>query len=80
MAKIETEAEQILEELSKALENVPELEDDEDKDVNKEFYIVDNLNLTREDKSIKEDSSKIVRNARTDKNGNVVVKKADWIN
>ena len=80
MAKIETEAEQILEELSKALENVPELEEDEDKDVNKEFYIVDNLNLTREDKSTKGDSSKIVRNARTDTNGHVVVKNADWIN
>lgn len=80
MAKIETEAQQILDELSKALENIPELEENEDEDVNKDFYIVDNLNLSRKDESEKEDSSKIVRNARTDKNGNIVVKKADWIN
>ncbi|MCQ2965020.1 MAG: aspartyl/glutamyl-tRNA amidotransferase subunit C [archaeon] len=80
MAKIETEAQQILDELSKALENIPELEENENEDVNKDFYIVDNLNLSRKDESEKEDSSKIVRNARTDKNGNIVVKKADWIN
>lgn len=80
MAKIETEAQQILDELSKALENIPELEENEDEDVNKDFYIVDNLNLSRKDESEKEDSSKIVRNARTDKNGNIIVKKADWIN
>lgn len=80
MAKIETEAQQILDELSKALENIPELEENEDEDVNKDFYIVDNLNLSRKDESEKEDSAKIVRNARTDKNGNIIVKKADWIN
>ena len=80
MTKIENEAEQILEELSKALENIPELEDTDDGKFNKNFYIVDNLNLSRNDESEKTDSSKIVRNARTDKKGNIVVKKADWIN
>ena len=42
--------------------------------------ITDNLNLNREDESEEKDPSKIVRNARTDKDGNVIVKRADWIN
>ena len=28
--------------------------------------------------AIEKDASKIVRNARTDKDGNVIVKKAEW--
>lgn len=67
---IEKDAEKILEEFSKTLDKVPELEGT--------YYITDNLNLNREDESEQNDSSKIVRNARTDKDGNVVVKKAEW--
>ena len=67
---IEKDAEKILEEFSKTLDQVPELEGT--------YYITDNLNLNREDESVQNDASKIVRNARTDKDGNVVVKKAEW--
>ncbi|MDO5819708.1 MAG: Asp-tRNA(Asn) amidotransferase subunit GatC [Methanobrevibacter sp.] len=67
---IEKDAEKILEEFSKTLDKVPELEGT--------YYITDNLNLNREDESVQNDSTKIVRNARTDKDGNVVVKKAEW--
>ncbi|ADC46992.1 Asp-tRNA(Asn)/Glu-tRNA(Gln) amidotransferase subunit C GatC [Methanobrevibacter ruminantium M1] len=67
---IEKDAEKILEEFSKTLDQVPELEGT--------YYITDNLNLNREDESEEKDASKIVRNARTDKDGNVIVKRADW--
>lgn len=67
---IEKDAEKILEEFSKTLDEVPELEGT--------YYITDNLNLNREDESEQNDATKIVRNARTDKDGNVVVKKAEW--
>ena len=67
---IEKDAEKILEEFSKTLDQVPELEGT--------YYITDNLNLNREDESEEKDPSKIVRNARTDKDGNVIVKRAEW--
>ena len=67
---IEKDAEKILEEFSKTLDQVPELEGT--------YYITDNLNLNRDDESEEKDPSKIVRNARTDKDGNVIVKKAEW--
>ena len=67
---IEKDAEKILEEFSKTLDKVPELEGT--------YYITDNLNLNREDEAEEKDPSKIVRNARNDKDGNVVVKKAEW--
>ena len=67
---IEKDAEKILEEFSKTLDQVPELEGT--------YYITDNLNLNREDESEEKDPTKIVRNARTDKDGNVIVKRADW--
>ena len=67
---IEKDAEKILEEFSKTLDKVPELEGT--------YYITDNLNLNREDEAEEKDASKIVRNARTDKDGNVIVKKAEW--
>ena len=50
---IEKDAEKILEEFSKTLDTVPELEGT--------YYITDNLNLNRDDKD-----------------GNVIVKKAEW--
>ncbi len=68
---IEKDAEEILEKFSKALDDVPELEGT--------VYITDNLNLNRNDESEQFDSTKIVRNAKTDKKGNVIVKKADWL-
>ena len=67
---IEKDAEKNLEEFSKTLDKVPELEGT--------YYITDNLNLNREDESEQNDSEKIVRNARTDKDVNIVVKKAEW--
>ncbi len=70
--EIKEDAEKILKEFSKTLEAIPDLEET--------YYITDNLNLTRKDESVLKDSSKILRNAKTDKNGNLVVKKADWTN
>ena len=70
--EIKEDAEKILNEFSKTLETIPDLEET--------YYITDNLNLTRKDESVSKDSSKILRNAKTDKNGNLIVKKADWTN
>lgn len=70
--EIKEDAEKILKEFSKTLESIPDLEET--------YYITDNLNLTRKDEAVSKDSSKILRNAKTDKNGNLVVKKADWTN
>ena len=63
--KIEKDAENILNKFSKTLENIPDLEET--------WYITDNLNLTREDKSHEKHPEKILRNA-------LVVKRADWVN
>ncbi|ADL58405.1 Asp-tRNA(Asn) amidotransferase subunit GatC [Methanothermobacter marburgensis] len=68
--KIEKEAEKILEEFSRALENVPELEET--------YYIVDNLNRTSEDEVEKTDPEKILRNAPVDEDGNIVVERGEW--
>ena len=70
--KIEKDAEKILDEFSKILENVPDLEET--------HYLVDSVNLTREDIPITQNTEKIMKNAKTDKDGNLIVKKADWIN
>ncbi|WP_295589409.1 Asp-tRNA(Asn) amidotransferase subunit GatC [uncultured Methanobrevibacter sp.] len=67
---IEKDAEDIIEKFSKILEDIP--------DSDETWYITDNLNLTREDKSQAKNPEKILRNARIDKEGNLVVKKADW--
>ena len=67
---IEKDAEDIIEKFSKILEDIP--------DSDETCYITDNLNLTREDKSQAKNPEKILRNARIDKDGNLVVKKADW--
>ena len=67
---IEKDAEKIIDEFSKTLDNIPDSEET--------WYITDNLNLTREDKSQAKNPEKILRNARIDKEGNLVVKKADW--
>lgn len=68
----EKNAEKILESFSKILDTVPELEET--------WYIVDNLNLTRKDEAHEKNPEKIKNNARLDKDGNIIVKKADWIN
>ena len=67
---MEKDAEDIIEKFSKILEDIP--------DSDETWYITDNLNLTREDKSQAKNPEKILRNARIDKEGNLVVKKADW--
>ena len=68
---IENDAKEILNNFSTALNKISN--DDET------YYITDNLNLDRLDKSNPKDSSKILRNAKTDKENKVIVKKADWI-
>ncbi|MCC7553211.1 MAG: Asp-tRNA(Asn) amidotransferase subunit GatC [Methanobacteriaceae archaeon] len=70
--KIEKNVEKILDRFSKTLESVPELEET--------WYITDNLNLSRKDEAHQKDPERIRRNAKLDKDGNVIVKKADWIN
>lgn len=69
--RIEKDAEKIVEEFSEKLKDIPDLEET--------WYITDNLNLTRKDGSCEKNPDKILRNARIDKDGNVIVKKADWI-
>ena len=61
-----------LEKFSKILEDIP--------DSDETWYITDNLNLTRKDESNEKNPEKILRNARIDKEGNLVVKRADWTN
>lgn len=70
--KIEKDAEKIVEEFSKTLDNIPDLEET--------WYITDNLNLTRKDESHEKNPEKILRNANIDKDGNLIVKKAEWVN
>ena len=68
--KIEKEAEKILEEFSKTLENIPELEET--------YYIVDNVNLTREDTPQKKNPERILKNTQVDNEGNMIVEKSKW--
>ena len=70
--EIKEDAEKILKEFSKTLENIPDLDET--------YYITDNLNLTRSDKNKQFNATKIKRNAKLDKDGNLIVKKADWTN
>jgi len=70
--KIEKEAEKILKDFSKTLESIPDLEET--------HYLIDNVNLTRNDIAEKKNPEKILKNMKTDKDGNILVKKADWIN
>ncbi|MGC9516104.1 MAG: Asp-tRNA(Asn) amidotransferase subunit GatC [Methanomicrobiales archaeon] len=69
--KIEKEAEEILEKFSKVLENIPELEET--------HYIVDNINLTREDLAEDKNPDKILRNAHIDEDGNLIAEKGKWV-
>ncbi|MCL2116124.1 MAG: Asp-tRNA(Asn) amidotransferase subunit GatC [Methanobrevibacter sp.] len=70
--KIEKDAEKILKEFSKTLENIPDLEET--------HYSIGNVNSTREDVATKQNPDKIMKNSKTDKEGNLIVKKAEWIN
>jgi aspartyl-tRNA(Asn)/glutamyl-tRNA(Gln) amidotransferase subunit C len=70
--KIEKEAEKILEKFSKALENIPDLEET--------HYIVDNVNLTRKDRGEDKNPQKILRNAEVDEEGNLIAEKGKWVN
>jgi aspartyl-tRNA(Asn)/glutamyl-tRNA(Gln) amidotransferase subunit C len=69
--KIEKEAEIILEKFSQVLENIPELEET--------HYIVDNVNLSREDVGRDKDPQKILRNAHVDGEGNLIAEKGKWV-
>jgi len=69
--KIEKEAEEILKKFSKALEDIPELEET--------HYIVDNVNLTRPDCGEEKNPEKILRNAEVDEEGNVIAEKGKWV-
>ncbi|MDO5849176.1 MAG: Asp-tRNA(Asn) amidotransferase subunit GatC [Methanobrevibacter sp.] len=69
--EIKEDAEKIVEEFSEKLADIPDLEET--------WYITDNLNLTRKDEAHEKNPEKILRNARIDKDGNLIVKKADWI-
>ena len=69
--KIEKEAELILQKFSKALENIPELEET--------HYMVDNVNLNREDVGRDKNPDKILRNARIDEESNLIVEKGKWV-
>ena len=69
--KIEKEAEKILESFSEALKDIPELEET--------HYMVDNVNLSREDVAEEKNPEKILRNAHTDENGNLIADKAKWV-
>ncbi|OPY27138.1 MAG: aspartyl/glutamyl-tRNA amidotransferase subunit C [Methanobacterium sp. PtaU1.Bin242] len=69
--KIEKEAEIILEKFSKALEDIPDLEET--------HYMVDNVNLSREDAARDKKQDKILRNTNIDEEGNVVVEKGKWV-
>ena len=69
--EIKEDAEKIVEEFSEKLADIPDLEET--------WYFTDNSNFTRTDIAHKKNSEKILRNARIDKDGNLIVKKADWI-
>jgi len=68
--KIEKEAEEILKKFSEALQDIPQLEET--------YYLVDNLNRERKDEAHEKDSTKILRNAQVDEDGNVIVEKGKW--
>jgi aspartyl-tRNA(Asn)/glutamyl-tRNA(Gln) amidotransferase subunit C len=69
--KIEKEAEQILEKFSEALKDIPDLEET--------HYMVDNVNLTRDDVAETKDPERILRNAHTDEDGNIISEKGKWV-
>jgi aspartyl-tRNA(Asn)/glutamyl-tRNA(Gln) amidotransferase subunit C len=69
--KIEKEAEEILKSFSEALKDIPELEET--------HYMVDNVNLSRQDCAEDKNSEKILRNAHVDEDGNLIAEKGKWV-
>lgn len=69
--KIEKEAEKILQKFSQALTNIPELEET--------HYMVDNVNLSRNDEAEDKNPEKIIRNAQVDEEGNIIAEKGKWV-
>jgi len=69
--KIEKEAETILKKFSEALKDIPDLEET--------HYMVDNVNLSRDDIAEDKNPEKILRNAHTDENGNIIAEKGKWV-
>jgi aspartyl-tRNA(Asn)/glutamyl-tRNA(Gln) amidotransferase subunit C len=69
--KIEKEAEKILQSFSEALKDIPELEET--------HYMVDNVNLSRQDCAEDKNSEKILRNAHVDDDGNLIAEKGKWV-
>jgi aspartyl-tRNA(Asn)/glutamyl-tRNA(Gln) amidotransferase subunit C len=69
--KIEKEAEKILQSFSEALKDIPDLEET--------HYMVDNVNLSREDCAEDKNPEKIMRNTQVDEDGNLIVEKGKWV-
>ena len=69
--KIEKEAEKILQNFSEALKDIPDLEET--------HYMVDNVNLSREDCAEYKNPEKIMRNTQVDEEGNLIVEKGKWV-
>ncbi len=69
--KIEKEAEKILKSFSDALKDIPDSEET--------YYVVDNVNLTREDRAEDKDPEKIMQNTIVDEDGNIIVEKGKWV-
>jgi aspartyl-tRNA(Asn)/glutamyl-tRNA(Gln) amidotransferase subunit C len=60
-----------LEKFSETLKDIPELEET--------HYMVDNVNLSRDDVVEDKNPEKILRNAHTDEEGNIITDKAKWV-
>ncbi|BDZ71208.1 Asp-tRNA(Asn) amidotransferase subunit GatC [Methanobacterium petrolearium] len=69
--KIEKEAEKILQNFSEALKDIPDLEET--------HYMVDNVNLSREDCAEDKNPEKIMHNTHVDEEGNLIVEKGKWV-
>ena len=69
--KIEKEAEKILQSFSEALKDIPDLEET--------HYMVDNVNLSREDCAEDKNPEKIMRNTQVDEERNLIVEKGKWV-
>lgn len=69
--KIEKEAEKILQSFSEALKDIPDLEET--------HYMVDNVNLSREDCAEDKNPEKIMRNTQVDEDRNLIVEKGKWV-
>lgn len=70
--KVKKDAKKILDEFSKALENIPKLDET--------YYIVDNTNRTRPDVVSKtKNPTKLLKNAKTNEKGEIIVERGKWL-